>query len=102
MAKRALQMSQFDQENLHIKVQEWKKANPNSSFYFRPYHSPQEDGRSQSPPCTPSEEDTEDKYHDMHAEKTLLCAPGLMAKRSTYPLWQYNDPDGCNIQNHTI
>ena len=37
MAKRALDLSTFDQENLRLKVEEWKKGNPTSSFYFRPF-----------------------------------------------------------------
>ena len=36
MAKRAIDLSTFDQENLRMKVEEWKKGNPTSSFYFRP------------------------------------------------------------------
>ena len=37
MAKRAIDLSTFDQENLRLKVEEWKKGNPTSSFYFRPF-----------------------------------------------------------------
>ena len=37
MAKRAIDLSTFDQENLRLKVGEWKKNNPTSSFYFRPF-----------------------------------------------------------------
>ena len=36
-AKRAIDLSKFDQENLYLKVEEWKRANPKSSFYFRPF-----------------------------------------------------------------
>ena len=37
LAQRACQLSKLDQENLNLKIQKWKKASPNSSFYFRPY-----------------------------------------------------------------
>ena len=37
MAKKAIDLSTFDQENLIMKVEEWEKGNPKSSFYFRPY-----------------------------------------------------------------
>ena len=37
MAKRAIDLSTFNQENLRLKVEEWKKSNPTSSFYFRPF-----------------------------------------------------------------
>lgn len=33
-AKRAIDLSKFDQENLHLKVQEWKRANPKSSGHL--------------------------------------------------------------------
>ena len=36
MAKRAIDLSKFDQENLQIKVEQWKKEDENSSFYYRP------------------------------------------------------------------
>ena len=36
-AQRACQLSSLDQENLRLKIKEWKKQNPKSLFYFRPY-----------------------------------------------------------------
>lgn len=36
-AKRALELSKYDQENLRLKIVEWKKYNPRSSFLFRPF-----------------------------------------------------------------
>ena len=44
-AKRALQLSKYDQENLHLKIEEWKKENPQSSFFFCPFHSPSQSGQ---------------------------------------------------------
>ena len=38
-AKRALELSKYDQENLRLKIEEWKKENPQSSFFFRPFRS---------------------------------------------------------------
>lgn len=35
-AKRNIDFSKFDQENLRLKVEHWKKNSPTSSFYFRP------------------------------------------------------------------
>ena len=37
MAKRALQLSCLDQENLRLKINEWKNSDPESTHYFRPY-----------------------------------------------------------------
>ena len=36
IAKRALEMSKFDQENLRLKTQKWQKNSPTSLHYFRP------------------------------------------------------------------
>ena len=32
---RALELSKYDQENLRLKIDEWKSDNPPSSFFFR-------------------------------------------------------------------
>lgn len=32
-----LRLSKIDQENLHMKIEEWKKSAPNDSFHFRSY-----------------------------------------------------------------
>ena len=32
-----LRLSKIDQENLHMKMMEWKKTSPNDSFFFRSY-----------------------------------------------------------------
>ena len=37
MAKKALDLSKFDQKNLELKIDEWKKTQPDSQYYFRPY-----------------------------------------------------------------
>ena len=37
LAQRSCQLSKLDQENLSLKVEKWKRANPASNFYFRPY-----------------------------------------------------------------
>ena len=38
-AKIALQLSKFDQENLTLKIEEWKKLNADDCHFFRPYVS---------------------------------------------------------------
>ncbi len=54
-AKRTLELSKLDQENLRLKVEEWQKTSPQSSFFFRPFrtcpgtsdcHQPEEEGHS--------------------------------------------------------
>lgn len=37
LAKRALELSRLDQENLKLKVAEWKKSSPSSNHFFRPF-----------------------------------------------------------------
>ena len=36
-AKRALQLSKFDQQNLALLIKEWETTQPSTSHYFRPY-----------------------------------------------------------------
>ena len=47
-AKSALQLSKLDQQNLHLKIQEWKKSNPDANHYFRPFTSSDGDKETQS------------------------------------------------------
>ena len=56
MAKRALQLSCLDQENLHLKINEWKISDPESLHFFRPYLI--KDAKDVTSP-TPTEEPTE-------------------------------------------
>jgi len=37
VAKRALQLSKFDQENLRLKINGWRKQSPESLHHFRPF-----------------------------------------------------------------
>ena len=46
-AKRALELSKLDQENLHLKIEAWQKNSPESTHYFRPYIKRSQE---QSPP----------------------------------------------------
>ena len=50
-AKRALELSKLDQENLRLKIEEWQKDCPESTHYFRPYVKKPQD---QSPPLPQS------------------------------------------------
>ena len=61
-AKRALELSKYEHENLRLKIEEWKKDNP-QSFFFRPFHSTSE-----------SEQATDDikAYDELKLEETLL------------------------------
>ena len=36
-AKKALELSKVDQENLKLKIEEWKRSSPTSNHFFRPY-----------------------------------------------------------------
>ena len=38
-AKKAVELSKYDQQNLQLKIEEWKISSPHSSFFFRPYKS---------------------------------------------------------------
>ena len=42
-AQRACQLSKLDQGNLKLKVEQWRKDSPGSSFFFRPYKEAEEE-----------------------------------------------------------
>ena len=49
-AKTTLELSKFDQQNLQLKIEEWKTSNPDSSFFFWPYkNNPDVEGTSSIP-----------------------------------------------------
>ena len=37
LAKKKLELSCLDQENAQLKIEAWKRSNPQASYYFRPY-----------------------------------------------------------------
>ena len=46
-ARKALELSKFDQQNLQLKIEEWKDSNSDSLFFFRPYKcNPDAEGTS--------------------------------------------------------
>ncbi len=54
MAKRALQLSCLDQDDVRQKIEQWKVTDPESTHFFRLYHvkDGEEDSDSCSPPST--------------------------------------------------
>ena len=36
-AKKAVELSKLDQENLSLKIEDWKKSSPSTNHFFRPY-----------------------------------------------------------------
>ena len=55
MAKRALQLSCLDQENAMLKIEQWRKTDPDSTHFFRPFieGSAGECPRETAPPPAP-------------------------------------------------
>ena len=55
MAKRALQLSCIDQENAMLKIEQWRKTDPDSTHFFRPFieGSAGECPRETAPPPAP-------------------------------------------------
>ena len=58
-AKRALELSKLDQENLRLKIKEWEKNDTKSTFFFRPYISADVEHR---PSVEPIEEKKKETY----------------------------------------
>ena len=64
MAKRAIDLSKFDQEKLRIKVEQCKKENENSSFYYRPLGK-----KTTSTESTDEAEEGKETFLYVHQEK---------------------------------
>ena len=94
-AKRAFQLSRYDQDNLRLKIEEWRKKNPQSSFFFRPYHETSE-FKQTNEDCTTLTK-SEKKLLFVHQEdwqKELLVCYGNMVTLmdATYKTTKYSLP----------
>ena len=49
-SKKQLELSTLDQENLRLKILQWKKDKTDSLFYFRPYKIKQNEAEKEAPP----------------------------------------------------
>ena len=64
MAKRSLQLSCLDQENLRLRIDQWKISDPDSTHFFRPYLIKDAKGvDSLSPVDQPTETVREGHFH---------------------------------------
>lgn len=75
-AKKALELSKLDQQNLKLKIEEWAKSQPETMFHFRPF--------IKSEKC--KEEDVGKLEQEF--EQSLE-----VAERNTCKVWQHNDLD---------
>ena len=87
MAKRAIDLSSVDQENLQMKIKEWKKVNEKASFYYRPAVKTNE----------LTEGDSEQQFLYIHQEewqKELLVTYGntITLMDATYKTTKYSIP----------
>ena len=94
-AKRAFQLSRYDQDNLRLKIEEWRKKNPQLSFFFRPYHETSE-SKQTNEDCTTLTK-SEKKLLFVHQEdwkKELLVCYGNMVTLmdATYKTIKYSMP----------
>ncbi len=101
-AKRTLELSKLDQENLRLKVEEWQKTSPQSSFFFRPFrtcpgtsdcHQPEEEGHTLADE-EKSFEETLLYVHQEEWQKELLTRYGntLTLMDATYKTTKYSIP----------
>ena len=103
-AKRALDLSKLDQENLQLKIAEWKAQNPTGSYHFRPYSRKSTSTSSPEPAVgdilsdsEPAEEEYEETLLYVHQEKwqkDLLSQYGntLTLIDATYKTTKYTIP----------
>lgn len=94
-AKRAIELSKYDQENLWLKVQEWEKQNPQSSFFFRPFSTSTLDKQSEIDEGTCSiKENTLLYVQQEEWQKELLTCYGntVTLMDATYKTTKYSIP----------
>ena len=91
-AKRALELSRYDQDNLRLKIEEWKNQ---SSFFPRPYHDTSDSEQTCEDRITPFK--SEEKLLFIHQEdwqKELLACYGniVTLMDATYKTTKYSMP----------
>ena len=87
-ARKALELSKFDQQNLQLKIEEWKASNSDSLFFFRPYK------------CNPDAEGTSSISNEGDEVLLYVCSTGKLADKPIGSIWEYSNFDGCYIQNY--
>ena len=92
-AKRALELSKYDQENLRLKLEEWEKNNPQSHFFFRPLRS-NSDGEKTDSTCDERKEETLLYIQQEEWQKKLLIQYGntVTLMDATYKTTKYSIP----------
>ena len=87
MAKKSIDMSTFDQENMRKKVEEWEKSKLKSSFYFRPYGKKAAENES-------GEEQNFLNVHQEEWQKEFLTTFGntITLTNATYKTTKYSIP----------
>ena len=85
-AKWALDLSKLDQDNIQLKIAEWKAQNPTASYHFRPYSLKSDttalsqlsvdDNLSENQPAEKEYEETLLYVHQEDWQKELLTQYG--------------------------
>lgn len=93
-AKRALELSKYDQENLRLKIEEWKKYNVHSSFFFRPFRDIPESELSNTENSNTKLEESLLFVHQEDWQKELLERYGntVTLMDATYKTTKYSIP----------
>jgi len=91
-AKRTLQLSKLDQENLKLKIEEWQKSTPSSNHFFRSYIKKSDmqvdqDGQTSSSDDVQSSASCDDVPDD--CSQTFLCLK-MIALLGYYTEASYN------------
>ena len=97
-AKRALELSKLDQENLRLKIEGWKKESPVSLHYFRPYikshqnhHDKSQSSQVQSSSSSSTKEVAESSCERCTQTILWVATSGILAKGLAYQIWKHNN-----------
>ena len=94
MAKRAIQLSCLDQENAMLKIEQWRKTEPDSTHFFRPFIevNMEECPRETAPPPenTKNGGENSNTVHEKGSYKktTFVGASNQLAKTIASTVWE--------------
>ena len=82
MAKHALQLSCLDQENGMLKIEQWKKEDPESTHFFRPFVAHENPIQPEVQKNGEGDGETENAVLSILRASSMLCADSLCIMNS--------------------
>ena len=94
-AKRAQELSKLDQDNLSLKIEQWKGENPSTMFHYQPYKEIQQEHSDGTLV-------TADDQQVAFSQTLTLCPSRAVAAATIKEIWKYNCSHRCHLQNNEV